>query len=80
MADINVVCLSNWKVPFAKLALLKHIFTEKRRKTFDRIGTFQISAGEMIAAIPVVLYFIESVPLVKERLLCKWHPGGRWNS
>ena len=75
MDQINTICCADWKVPLEKGKLLTNLFTTKRRKQFDRSESFQISASEMVTAIPIVLYFLEIVPLIRERLplqLASW--------
>ena len=68
MGDIDVICHADWNVPLEKAALLRNVFTTKRRKLFDKSQTFHASASEMVTAIPIVLYFLETQPLIQERL------------
>ena len=68
LQDLDTVCAADWKMPLGKKGLLKHFFTVKRQRRFDSAGTFQVSASEMVSAIPLILYFLETIPLIGENL------------
>ena len=66
--DLAVVARSGWSVPFGNGKLLKNVFTLKRKKHFDRTGLFSCSASGMILIVPLVLHFLETLPIAGRRL------------
>ena len=73
--DFFTICQAAWKGPMNTERKLPGIFSEARRKHFRANKTFNCGASDMLALIPIVLYFIESSPDVQEHMplqLASW--------
>ena len=68
IVHMRIVCEADWRTISTKSGLIKNLFNAKRLKTWKKKGTFQCSASEMMCLIPIVAYFIETIPSVQAAL------------
>ena len=75
MRDMALVANAGWKTNALKHGLIHNLFTEARAKQFAKSQTFQCSASEMLTLIPLVTFFLETIPALQESIpleLASW--------
>ena len=68
LSDLHLLFNAHWETAKSRSNMLKHIFREERQKRFAKTEHFVIQAGESVALVPLLLYVMETIPIIGEKM------------